>query len=47
MQGAVTKESTVHIDDKEFKVISIFNGTKTSSELIYGLAVKRILLENT
>ena len=46
MQGAITKETTIHIDDKEFTVISIFNGTKTSSELLYGLAVKRVLYEN-
>ena len=44
MQSNV-KKSVVHIDGKDFEVISIFTGTETASKLIYDLAVKRILNE--
>jgi len=37
------KESVVLIDDKEFKVISYFEGKETSSKLLYDMAVSRIL----
>ena len=40
------KKTTAVVNDKEFKVISVFEGTTTASELLYNLAVKRILNEN-
>jgi len=40
------KETTVYIDDREFKVVSIFNGTKTASELLCNLAVKKMMYAN-
>jgi hypothetical protein len=39
------KESAVHINDKDFKVISYFEGTETASKLLYDMAVNRILNE--
>ena len=41
----ITKEYTVCIDDKDITIISIFEGTKTASKLLYDLAVSRILYE--
>ena len=46
MNDELRTESTVTINDKGFRVVSVFTGTKTASELIYSLAVKRILNEN-
>ena len=46
MNNEVCKETTAIVNDKEFKVISVFDGTKTASELLHNLAVKRILNEN-
>ena len=43
----VTNEYTVHIDDKDIKIISIFDGTETASKLLYDLAVNRILYEKS
>ena len=40
------RESTEIVNGKEFKVISVFMGDKTASELLYDLAVSRILNEN-
>lgn len=37
---------TILIDGQEIEVVSVFQGTKTASELIYDLAVKRILYGN-
>ena len=39
------KESTVHINGKDFKVISYFEGTETASKLLYDMAVNRVLNE--
>jgi hypothetical protein len=39
------KESVVHIDGKDFKVISYFEGTETASKLIYDMATARVLNE--
>ena len=47
MNNEIRKESTVLINDKEFKVVSVFSGNKTASELIYDMTVKRILNENS
>jgi len=44
---SITKEYTIHCDDKDIKVISIFEGTVTASEILYGLAVNRILYEKS
>ncbi len=41
----VVKESTVHIGDKEYKVIGIFEGNQTASKLLYDMAVSRVLNE--
>jgi len=42
----IEKVSTVHIGDRDFKVISIFEGTETASKLLCDLAVSRILYES-
>lgn len=42
----VIKETTVQLDNTTFHVVSVFQGTKTSSELLYELALKRILYED-
>lgn len=41
------KISTVKIDNNAYHVISKFIGTNTSSKIIYDLAVKRILYDET
>lgn len=41
----VTKETTVQLADRDFTVISIFEGTESASKIIYDLAVNRILYE--
>jgi hypothetical protein len=41
------KISTVKIDNNTYHVISKFIGTNTSSKIIYDLAVKRILYDET
>ncbi len=38
---------TVVIDNNTFHVISQFQGTETASHIIYGLAVKRILYNDS
>lgn len=38
---------TVEIDKNVFHVISKFQGTETAGKIIYDLAVKRILYEDT
>lgn len=38
---------TVEIDKNIFHVISKFQGTETSSKIIYDLAVKRILYDDS
>lgn len=40
-----TDEYTIMIDNNIFHVISKFQGTETSSQIIYNLAVKRILYD--
>lgn len=40
-----TDEYTIMIDNNIFHVISKFQGTETSSRIIYNLAVKRILYD--
>ena len=40
-----TKESVVYVGDKEYKVISIFEGNETASKLLCDMAVSRILNE--
>ena len=40
------KTSTVQIDGKDFIVISIFEGTKTASQLLCDMAVSRIMYES-
>ena len=42
----VTKTNTIHIDEREFKVVSIYEGAETVSKLLYDLAAKRILRED-
>jgi len=42
----VSKTNTIHLNDREFKVVSIYKGTETVSKLLYDLAVKRILSED-
>ena len=42
-----TKTSMVHIDGKDYKVVSIFEGTETASKLLYDMAISRILNEKT
>lgn len=37
---------TFTIDGREYEIISVFEGAKTMSELIYDLAIKRILYED-
>ena len=37
---------TYIIDGREYEIVSVFEGEKTASELIYDLAVKRVLYEN-
>ena len=39
----IKTEKTVYIDDREFTVVSIFGGTKSSSELLCDLAVRQFL----
>ena len=39
-------ENTVHINGKDFKVISYFEGTETASKLLYDMAVNRVLNES-
>lgn len=46
MVEKLRKESTVIVNDKEFKVISVFAGDKTASELLHKLAIKRIMNES-
>lgn len=41
------KISTVKIDNNTYHVISKFIGTNTSSKIIYDLAIKRILYDET
>jgi len=41
-----SKETTMIINDREFKVVSIFSGENSASELLHNLAIKRILNEN-
>jgi len=43
--GLIEKTSALHIGGKEFKVISIFEGTQSASKLLCDLAVNRILYE--
>jgi len=45
--GHATKEHTVHCDDKDIRIISIFEGAETASKLLYELAVSRILYESS
>jgi len=45
MPNTKKKESTVHINGKDFKVISYFEGTETASKLLYDMAVNRVLNE--
>lgn len=40
-----TKESTIHIDGKDYTVISYFEGKETASKLIHDMAVSRVLNE--
>jgi hypothetical protein len=42
----ITKESTAYIGDKEYKVISIFQGKHTASKLLHDMAVSRVLYEH-
>ena len=41
------KTSTVQVDGKDFTVISIFEGTKTASQLLCDMAVSRITYESS
>jgi len=34
------------VDGREYEIVSVFEGAKTASELIYDLAVKKILYDN-
>jgi len=42
----IEKTSTVQVDGKDFTVISIFEGTKTASQLLCDMAVSRIMYES-
>ena len=39
------KITEVHIDDRDYTVISVFEGTETASKLLYDMAVSRVLNE--
>jgi hypothetical protein len=39
----ITKETVTYMGDKEYTVISIFEGTETASKLLCDMAVRRIL----
>ena len=41
------KGYVVKIGRDVIRVVSVFSGTKTASEAIYGAAVKKILYDNT
>ena len=42
----IEKSSRVQIDGKDFTVISIFEGSKTASQLLCDMAVSRIMYES-
>ena len=41
------KETTVHVNGNDYKVISHFEGKETASKLLCDLAVRRIMYENS
>jgi len=43
----IEKNSVMQVDDKDFTVISIFEGTKTASQLLCDMAVSRITYESS
>ena len=40
------KIKTIKIGKSQYTVISLFNGTRTASSILYDAAVKRIIAEN-